>query len=143
MTVVVPQRFRNGEVFCYLNPFDSSLPVCAKDKTGRFVRLHENLGNCLTQGRELFHKIPKQTLCYGFVCEYDPMCFLVHIDSEWRSESEEHAFFGILFVNSRPHMVRIEDNNPYLWKVIDPEQELIQNCKGNTTTLSMAQLHPA
>jgi hypothetical protein len=46
-------------------------------------------------------------------------------------------------------MIRIEDNDPHLWKVIDPEQELIQNCKGDITTPSkalhdsMAQLHPA
>jgi hypothetical protein len=148
MTVVMPQRFRKGEVFCYVSSFDSALPVCAKDETGRFIRLHENPGNWLDQGHELFHKIPKYTLCYGFVCEYDPMCLVVHAGSEW-SESEQHAFFGILFVNSHPHMIRIEDNDPHLWKVIDPEQELIQNYKGDIMTPSkalhyaMAQLHPA
>jgi len=148
MTVVVPPRFRNGEAFCYLNPFDSSLPVCAKDEAGRFIRLHENRRNWLAHGHELFHKIPGKKPCFGFVCEYDPMCLVAHAGSEW-SESEQHAFFGILFVDSHPHMIRIEDNNPHLWKVIDPEQELIQNYKGDTMALSkalhyaVAQLHPA
>lgn len=135
MATINSQRFCKGEIFCYLNPFDSSLPVCAKDEAGKFVRLHETFQNWLDGGYELFHKIPGDQLYFGFVCEYEPELPTTHPNFK-QSESSPHAFFGILFVGTRFHMIRLEDNNPHLWKVINFEQELIQNSKGAITTLS-------
>jgi len=136
--IFIRPRFQDKEPICFFSPHDLSLPVCGK-VDGKLTRYHLDARNGMSEGKELFCKIPAKTVCFGYVCCYDEASKVIYAGAEW-SETVHYSFFAMLFIGQHPQLVRIEDKSEFIFKVLDPETELLQDSTGKEVSLKQMVL---
>lgn len=107
-------RFEIGELICLLTDQESSLPVChCEDR--RFYVCHRNLDRW--KNTKLFCDIPVKEPVFGYVCGYDSPEVLVYAGAEFNEQVNSYLF-AMLVVNKEPCLVRINELDRMLYRVI-------------------------
>jgi hypothetical protein len=131
---MVKPRFRIGEPICIIPEHEMSLPICYKAGKNKFSRYHEDPVHWVEVGKELFCKVPAKKATFGYACAYDDSSTVVHAGAEW-NEDEQLSLFAMICVGREPSFIRIEDDNPYLYKIVDEENETLEDRRGKRKTL--------
>lgn len=100
---------------CLLTDRESSLPVCYQEDS-RFYLCHRNPDRW--KHINMFCKVPIKEPVFGYVCGYDTPELLVHAGAEF-NEQVDNYLFAMLIVRKEPYLIRVNELDQMLYRVID------------------------
>lgn len=66
----------------------------------------------------MFCKVPIKEPVFGYVCGYDTPELLVHAGAEF-NEQVDNYLFAMLIVRKEPYLIRVNELDQMLYRVID------------------------